>query len=199
MSIDIAAPMSQETIEPTVKRVVAKALELDASEIEASASLQLDFNAQSLDMLDISFALEREFKVPFPQSDLIQRASAHIDEDLLIQKGKITDVGLELLRTGMPEAEASRIVPGLRATDVVGLITVNTFTRLVIRLLEAKAAFPRECPKCGAETREAESMPEFECPNCGDTRPLPSGDDVLFGDMMGVLKGLGLLRDQEPK
>lgn len=187
MSTDIAAPVTRETVEPIVKRVVAKALELDVVEIDSAASLQLDFNAQSLDMLDIAFALEREFRVPFPQSDLIQRASAHIDEEQLVQRGVITDLGLELLRQGMPEAEQARLKPGLKAVDVVSLITVNTFTRLVIRLLEAKAEFPRECPKCGAQTHESDALPEFECPSCGDVRPLPSGDDVLLQDLLVVV------------
>jgi acyl carrier protein len=187
MSTDIAAPITVEAVEPIVKRVVARALDLDESEVDASASLQLDYNAQSLDMLDISFALEREFKAPFPQTDLIQRASLHVDEEKLVQKGVITDLGLELLIAGMPEAERGRIKPGFKAVDVVSLITVTTFTRLVVRLLEAKAEFPRECPKCGAQTQESDSMPEFECPACGDVRPLPSGDDVLFNDVMAVI------------
>jgi len=192
MSTTVEETISQESVEPIVKRIVARALELEDDELDSAASLQLDFNAQSLDMLDISFALEREFKVPFPQSDLIQRAATHIDEELFVQKGRITDLGLSLLKAQMPEAEQSRIVPGLKAVDVVGLITVNTFTRLVMRLLQAKADFPRECPKCGARTEESDSMPEFVCPSCGDTRPLPSGDDVMMQDMLAGLKELGL-------
>ena len=190
MSTDIATPVSRESVEQVVKRVVARALELDEHDLDASASLQLDYNAQSLDMLDISFALEREFRVPFPQSDLIQRATMHIDEERLVQKGRVTDLGLQLLRRGMPEAEAARIKPGLMAVDVVSLITVDTYTRLAARLLEAKAEFPRACPTCGAETRESDSMPEFECPACGGVRPLPSGDDVLLRDFLEVIEEL---------
>jgi acyl carrier protein len=192
MSTYVAETISRESIEPVVKRIVARALELEEDELDSAASLQLDFNAQSLDMLDISFALEREFKVPFPQTDLIQRAASTFDEEMFVQKGKVTDLGLKLLREQMPEAEQSRIAPGLKAVDVVGLITVNTFTRLVTRLLEAKAEFPRECPKCGARTEESDSMPEFVCPSCGDTRPLPSGDDILMKDMVAGMKELGL-------
>jgi acyl carrier protein len=192
MSTFVAESISRESVEPVVKRIVARALELEEDELDSSASLQLDFNAQSLDMLDISFALEREFKVPFPQTDLIQRAASTFDEEMFVQKGKVTDLGLKLLREQMPEAELSRIVPGLKAVDVVGLITVNTFTRLVTRLLEAKAEFPRECPKCGAQTEESDSMPEFVCGSCGDVRPLPSGDDILMKDMVAGMKELGL-------
>jgi len=190
MSTDIATPVSRRSVEQVVKRVVARALELDEEDLDPSASLQLDYNAQSLDMLDISFALEREFRVPFPQSDLIQRATMHIDEEQLVQKGKVTDLGLQLLRRGMPEAEAARIKTGLMAVDVVSLITVDTYTRLAVRLLEAKAEFPRDCPSCGAETRESDSMPEFECTACGGVRPLPSGDDVLLRDFLEVIEEL---------
>lgn len=190
MSTDIAQAVSVDAVEPIVKKVVARALELDPEELESEASLQLDYNAQSLDMLDISFALEREFRVPFPQTDLIQRASQHIDEEMLVERGRITDLGLDLLRLGMPEAEAARIKPGLRAEDVVSLITINTFTRLVCRLLLAKGEFPRECPKCGTMTKESDSLPEFECPACGDVRALRSGDDVLLADLLVVVEGL---------
>src|ERR1700704_624256 len=133
MSTDITAPITHEAVEPIVKRVVAKALDLDPDELQAGSSLQLDFNAQSLDMLDISFALEREFKVPFPQTDLLQRAGNEFDEEMFVQKGRGTDLGVGLVQTGMPEAEQVRIKPGLKAVDVVGLITVDTFTRLVVR------------------------------------------------------------------
>jgi acyl carrier protein len=190
MSTNIASPITREAVEPTVKKAVAKALELEPDELDPGASLALDYNAQSLDMLDISFALEREFKVPCPQTDMIQRASMHVEEEMFVQNGKVTDLGLKLLLVGMPEAEAARVKPGLMAVDVVGLISVNTFTRLVVRLLEAKAEFPRECPKCGAQTQESDSMPEFECPSCGDVRPLPTGDEVLMNDLLRIIEEL---------
>jgi acyl carrier protein len=191
MSTDISAPITKEAVEPIVKRVVAKALDVDVEELSAASSLQLDFNAQSLDMLDISFALEREFRVPFPQTDLLQRAGSQFDEEMFVQKGRVTDLGLRLLQTGMPEAEQVRIKPGLKAVDVVGLITVDTFTRLVVRLLEAKADFPRGCPKCGTVMEESDSMPEFVCGSCGEIVPLPSGDEVLMKDFQGLFEEFG--------
>jgi acyl carrier protein len=188
---DERAVITRQVIELKVREAIAKALELEVEQVALSASLQKEFDAQSLDMLDIAFTLEREFKVPFPQTDLLQRASKYFDDDALVQAGKVTDFGLELLRKGMPELNPTLLQPGLRAIDVVSLITPETFVRLVVRLLDAKADFPRECPDCGALTVESEVMPEFVCPACGGVRPLPSGDEVLLHDLVLLAHEIG--------
>ncbi len=182
-------PVSDEVIEQKVLEAVAQALDLEPNEVSLSSSFEKDLGAESLDYLDIAFTLEREFKIQFPREDLLQRAADYFGEDALVTKeGAITDLGLELLKKGMPEIDPALLVPGLKAVDLRPLFTVQTFARLVKRLVEAKEKFPRECPECGSPIVESETTPEFICTKCEKNIPFPTGDEVIFQDMVAWSK-----------
>ncbi len=198
MTLEMQKPetMSQQDIEQKVRAVISKALELEPDEVSPTASLADEMGAQSLDLLDIAFMLEREFKISFPRTDIMERATARFGEDALVNRGLVTDLGLELLRRTMPEVDRERLKPGLRAIDVTRLLSVQTFVRIVMRLLEAKQAFPRQCPNCGSLMEESEVTPEFTCPQCGTIVPLPSGDDILFEDLIALTADVQLQTEQ---
>lgn len=179
--------VSEEVIQQRVREAVAKALDLEIDDVQLTSSLEADLGAESLDFLDIAFTLEREFQIQLPRMDLLERASEHFGEDTLVHDGIVTDFGLDLVRRGMPEIDPERLQPGTRAIEITRMITVQTFVRLVTRLLEAKAAFPRVCEQCGATMEESAVTPELVCPNCGAIRPFPSGDAILFQDLLALV------------
>lgn len=181
----------QSVLEESVVAAVAKALDLDPAQVKLASSLQDDLGAESLDYLDIAFQLERRFNVQFPRADLLQRASDHFGEDALVRDGVVTELGLDLLRKGMPEVAPGLFHPGLRAIDVPRMFTVWTFVRVLDRLLAAKEQVPRQCATCGGELVEAPSLPEFVCAGCGAIVPLPSGDAILFQDLLELNDGGG--------
>jgi hypothetical protein len=51
-----------------------------------------------------------------------------------------------------------------------------------------KEAFSRTCPACGGTLVESESLPEYECGDCGEIVPVPSGDDVLLEDVITLYR-----------
>ncbi|HBY94864.1 MAG TPA: hypothetical protein DEP84_13055 [Chloroflexi bacterium] len=183
---DRVTSAQQEVIEQRVRQIVAKALELDVDEVQLSSSLVDELGAESLDLLDIAFMLERAFKIEFPRIDILERAAGHFGEESLVVDGVVTDFGLALLRRGMPEIASERLQAGTRDVDVMRMITVQSFVRIVTRLLEAKEQFPRTCPACGAMMEESDIMPEFVCPACGTIQPLPSGDEILLQDLIAL-------------
>jgi acyl carrier protein len=178
--------ISQPEIERKVIEAVASALDLEPDEVSLSDSLQNDLQAESLDLLDIAFTLEREFTVHFPRADLLQRASEHFGEDALVVDGQVTELGLNLLKKGVPEIDAERFRPGLKASEVAGMFTVQTFVRILTRLLEAKEEMDKTCPECSGQCAESSTAPEFVCSSCGHTLPLPSGDEVLLRDLLAL-------------
>lgn len=186
---DNTGPISEAVIEQKVKEAVARALDLDIDDVQLSSSLVDDLGAQSLDLLDIAFTLEREFKIQFPHTDILERASKRFGDEALMKDGLVTSFGLDLIRKGMPELKPDQLHSKMRARDVAGLITVGSFVRIVARLLEANRDFPRECPDCGTTMNEAQNAPELVCPNCGKIVILPSGDDVLFHDLVALSGG----------
>jgi len=176
----------QQDLEAQVVEAVAGALDLEPGEVSLDDSLQADLGAESLDYLDIAFQLERRYKVEFPRADLLERAGSYFGEDRLVQNGVITDFGLRLLRQAMPEVEPARLRPGLRATEVAGMFTVQTFARVLDRLLYAKEQMRRTCEECGGELGDSEVLPELVCKGCGRTVPVASGDDVLYQDLLDL-------------
>jgi acyl carrier protein len=166
---------------------VAEALELELEEVQLSHSLY-ELGAESLDLLDMAFMLEKEYQIQFPRNDILERAASYFGEETLVQDGVVTALGLKLLEKGMPELDRSAIRPGLKAFDVAKMITVGSFVRITVRLLEAKAAFSRICPKCGGTLEESSFMPEFVCGNCGESLPLPSGDEILLQDLIDLAR-----------
>lgn len=176
----------QAVLEDKVLQAVASALDLDPGRVTLTASLQHDLGAESLDYLDIAFTLERSFKVHFPREDLLVRAGEHFGEQNLVDKGVVTALGLRMLQHAAPEIDPEALRPGLRATDVPGLFRVQTFVRVLDRLLAAKESLSTICPHCQATLAESPTLPEFVCPGCNASVPFPSGDDVMFQDLVSL-------------
>ena len=57
------------TIQDKTKALVAQKLNLDESEITPEKSLTNDLGADSLDVVEVSMMLEREFNVKFTEDD----------------------------------------------------------------------------------------------------------------------------------
>jgi acyl carrier protein len=177
--------VNEEEVTLKVREVVAESLELELDEVQLSRSL-FELGAESLDMLDMAFMLEKEYQIQFPRTDILERATAYFGEEALVKGGLVTDMGLKLLEKGMPELDKSVLKRGLKAIDVAQMISVESFVRITIRLLEAKATFPTECPNCGGKLQESSFMPEFVCADCKETVPLPSGDEILMQDLIDL-------------
>lgn len=176
----------RQALEASVVEAVAGALDLEPGEVALGSSLQDDLGAESLDYLDIAFQLERRYKVEFPRADLLERAGTYFGEERLVKDGAVTELGLRLLRQAMPEVEPGRLRPGLRAAQVASMFTVQTFARVLDRLLYAKEQTSRTCPECGGALADSEVLPELVCGACGKAVPLPSGDDVLYQDLVDL-------------
>lgn len=177
-----------DDIERRVLAVIAHAMDCPISQVAPTSTFEADLGAQSLDYLDIAFSLEREFRIQFPRDDFLQRAGKYFGEENLVKDGVITQLGLNLLAKGMPEIDPAKLTPGLKVFELRRMFVVATFVRVVRQLLEAKAAMDRACPNCRTEMMESPSLPEFVCPACNTAVPLPSGNEVLFQQLLSVEK-----------
>ncbi len=182
---------SEEQVSLRVREVVAEALELEVDEVHLSDSL-FELGAESLDLLDMAFMLEKEYQIQFPRTDILERATTHFGEDALVLDGIVTDMGLKLLEKGMPELDPGVLKPGLKAIEVAQMISVESFFRITLRLLEAKHSFSKVCPACGGQLEESDFMPEFVCKDCQEIVPLPSGDEILLQDLLDLAKEAGV-------
>ena len=59
--------MNRETIESKLIDIICEQLGLEAEEVSMEANIRDDFDADSLDMVDIVMSCEDEFSVEFPE------------------------------------------------------------------------------------------------------------------------------------
>src|SRR5213078_4502889 len=103
----MTAMLTHEAIYQKVSAALVEALNVDADEIQPTATLQGDLGAESIDFLDIVFRLEREFAIKIPRGELFPESIFQGDPEF-VQDGKVTDKGLAELRTRMPFADLSK-------------------------------------------------------------------------------------------
>jgi len=117
-------------IENRVAHVLVEALSVDENEIVPAAKLQADLGAESIDFLDIVFRLEREFGIEIPTDELFPE-SIFKGDPTLVENGRVTDRGLDELRSRMPYADLSGFEGDRRVGAVPSLFTVDLLTRYI--------------------------------------------------------------------
>jgi acyl carrier protein len=122
-----------DALYPGVAEAIAEALGLDTEELRPDASLMDEYEAESIDFLDIVFRLERTFKVKIPRGKIVEDARGDLDESEFEQKGYLTDLGLRTLRAHMTEVPPERITEPMKVADVPRLFTTETFCKVVAR------------------------------------------------------------------
>jgi acyl carrier protein len=127
---------SQEEIYTKVSATLVEALNVDEEEIKPTSTLQGDLGAESIDFLDIVFRLEREFGIKIPRGELFPESIFQGDPDF-VQNGKVTERGLQELRTRMPFADLSKFERNPELTGISDLFTVEMIARYIQGKLSA--------------------------------------------------------------
>lgn len=137
----MAVPNPQDpSIFDPVQDAFAEALGLDLDEVEYDSKIIDDLGAESLDLLDIVFRLERAFDIKIPRGGIESAAKEGLADDEAYEvNGVLTPLGLEKLSEAMPEVPKEEFREGLKVAEVPLLFRVATFCRLVCHLLEEKA------------------------------------------------------------
>src|SRR6266581_3820011 len=115
---------SQEEIYSKVSATLVEALNVDEDEIKPTSTLQGDLGAESIDFLDIVFRLEREFAIKIPRGELFPESIFQGDPEF-VQDGRVTDKGLDELRTKMPFADLSKFESNPEVGNIRDLFTVD--------------------------------------------------------------------------
>ena len=133
--------MTHEDIFAKVRTLLVDALSVDDDEVTPQARLQADLNAESIDMLDIVFRLEREFGLgKIDRNELFPEAILQGDPEF-VQDGELTPKGVDELQTKLAYADPSMLsefVADPKIEKIGDLFTVDLITRFVSSKLEAK-------------------------------------------------------------
>ncbi|GAB2638631.1 acyl carrier protein [Nocardia goodfellowii] len=124
--------MSETSVIDAVRAIVAEAVALDIDEVGADATLFGEVGAESIDLLDILFRIERRLGVKITTSELSERIQGGIpDEQFGTDDGVVSEVGLAQLEKVMPQIDPAELSGKLPAEDVMNLFTVRNLADLV--------------------------------------------------------------------
>ena len=125
----------REEVFAKVRDVLGDALGVDDDEVVATATLQGDLGAESIDFLDIVFRLEKEFTIKISKGELFP-------EDILsdpecVNGDTISSVGLERLKAAMPHVDLSSLEESPKVSAMPDLFTVGAMVNFVENKLAA--------------------------------------------------------------
>ena len=130
--------LTSEEINDKVTKVLAESLDVEKDDLIPTATLHGDLGAESIDLLDIVFRLEREFGIKIPRAELFPESIFQGDPKF-VREGQVTDQGMEELRSCMPFADLEAFDHHRHLTAVPDLFTVNLLTRYITWKLRCAA------------------------------------------------------------
>ena len=119
-------------VDSAVKEAVVEALALDDDEVTPDATLMDDLGAESIDLLDILFRIEKSTGVKIEASDLGDYIQGGIPDDEFSDDDQIISaVGAAQLCKVMPQTDPADIEGKLKADEVMTLFTVENLVQMV--------------------------------------------------------------------
>lgn len=122
--------MTYDEVLDKVKEVLTGALAVDDDQVQPKAKLNADLGAESIDYLDITFQLEKAFKIKIPQNDLIPQNL--FTDPRFVSNGMVTADGLAELHRLMPFADLSEFDKDPNINSFRDVFTVDTLVRYVM-------------------------------------------------------------------
>ena len=125
--------MSRQQVSTKVQEVLVEALGVDEDEIKEEATLMGDLGAESIDLLDVAFRLEKVFAIKIPRGELFPE-DLLANPDYVDESKRLTDKGIAKLKETMPHADFSEFEQHPEVDRVGDLLTV----RMIVNYVESK-------------------------------------------------------------
>lgn len=123
------ATMTRDEIFDKVRESLVEALSVDESDVTESATLTRDLGAESIDILDIVFRLEKAFSIKISQEELMPRDVLSNPE--YVVGGKLNPAGMTALRERVPDADFSQFETDPKIDKILDVFTVGTIVNFV--------------------------------------------------------------------
>ena len=124
--------MNKTDIDLAVRDAVCEALALEADEVTPDATLTDELGAESIDLLDVLFRIERSTGVKIHAADLAEHIQGGIaDDEFSDDEEIVSEAGLAHLASIMPQIDPAALAGRLQAERVIDLFTVQNLADLV--------------------------------------------------------------------
>ncbi|MGE5679740.1 MAG: acyl carrier protein [Bacillota bacterium] len=133
--------MNENEIIDALKKCIAETIGIKAETIQSlDASVIDDLGADSLDLLDLVFRIEKTFGITISRGEIERKARETLPEEKFEKDGFLTDMAKEALKSALPEVDAARFEGSLRKNDIPRLLTVRTFYKIIKDKMELRDA-----------------------------------------------------------
>ena len=120
---------SEQEIFEQVREVLVDALAVDEDEVSMESTLVDDLGAESIDLLDIVFQLEKKFNIKINRGELIP--TEKLDDPQYVQEGKLTEAGLAMLKEALPSADLETFSQNPVIQNLAKVLAVRALVYLV--------------------------------------------------------------------
>ena len=119
---------TKDEIYEKVQSTLVDALGVDEEDVTRDATLFSDLGAESIDLLDIVFRLERNFGIRIPRGELFPENFSDPD---MVEGGKLTTKGLDEIKQRMPYADLTEFSANPEVDRLFDLYTVDMLVQYV--------------------------------------------------------------------
>ncbi|PWB35346.1 acyl carrier protein [Pseudomonas sp. SDI] len=169
-------PLELEQVVLSVRDILAQLLVLDADEISADSAIVEELGADSLDIVDLSFQLGRQYACSLPKTSVLDHTVAVCgDAEAFLQAGRLTDDGVELLQQSLSAYAPGQLKAGMQPADVFAATTVRNWALQCHNLFNH---LPAQCPECAGEQARLNDRQQVVCVGCSARLTPLDGDSV---------------------
>ena len=115
----------------TVRDLVADSLAVDPAEVELGSRLITDLGADSLDFIDMVFALEKRFNVKIRQGELDFLSKLDVSNPKVMREGFLAREAIDGLLPWLPALKTVPDLSKVTPAQVFSFITVETLCIMV--------------------------------------------------------------------
>jgi len=128
--------MDRDAALTIIRAAVAESLGLTEAEVAAESRLVTDLGANSLDIIDLMFTLEKRFGVRLKDGELEALFKIDVTAPEVVQDGYLTPATIARLAPFLPALGAAPDPARVEPRDLIPMITVETLWLAVARRLE---------------------------------------------------------------
>ena len=121
-----------ESVLDEVTRIVAEVLCLELDEVTPDSRFFQDLNGESIEMLELSFMLDRRYGMTFRLQQLVPTAELDVDE-----AGRLTATGLASLRQQCPFLNVTAIADDPCVDRLSELVTIDAIAQAIHRAMQS--------------------------------------------------------------
>lgn len=122
---------SKEEVFEGVKEALIDALAVEDDEVSPEATLEGDLGAESIDLLDIVYRLEKKFDIKIERGELVPEDIVNDTTGKYVQDGKLTAEGLDEMKKRIPNADFGTFEKNPMVQNLPSILTVADMCHLV--------------------------------------------------------------------